>query len=300
MPHSIPLGVEVLVKKAAVDPAFRALLLERRAEAAAEIALGLQPAEAAMLAAVPRAQLEAIIDQTTVPQEHRRAFLGKAAAAMLAALGAMTPAAAAGGSFGGSGFGGARADFPQPPPLTPVEAKVRDIIAKAINRDSAQIDRGSRLKNDLALTPQQSAAIREALGEAFGVAPSAGTLMQLTTVGDVVAQMETIETVRPIVTEKLAARLKLSKDDVGPEKSLAGELKADSAQLAALRLDLSNELSVSLSWDAMRRLKTVGELIDFVALAVRRRQESTARPVPPSATRGIQPDFPPGSFGVRP
>ena len=87
MNWSIPLGVEVLVKKAAVDPEFRTLLVERRAEAASHIELELQPAEAAMLAAVPQAQLEAIIDRTTVPQEHRRAFLGKAAAAMLAAVG---------------------------------------------------------------------------------------------------------------------------------------------------------------------------------------------------------------------
>ncbi|HOD84833.1 MAG: hypothetical protein BWX88_05177 [Planctomycetes bacterium ADurb.Bin126] len=84
----IPRGIEVLVKKAAVDPEFRTLLLERRAQAAAEIQLELTPAEAMMLTAVPAAQLEAIIDSTEVPDETRRTFLGKAAAAMLAALGA--------------------------------------------------------------------------------------------------------------------------------------------------------------------------------------------------------------------
>jgi hypothetical protein len=44
-----------------------------------------------MLSAVPAAQLETIIAQTTVPQEHRRTFLGHAAAAMLAALGIAAP-----------------------------------------------------------------------------------------------------------------------------------------------------------------------------------------------------------------
>ncbi|MFW5692750.1 MAG: hypothetical protein ACOCWL_00905 [Thermoguttaceae bacterium] len=83
----IPRGVEVLIKKASVDAGFRSLLLERRAAAADEIGLRLDPAEALMLAAAPAAQLEAIIDRTTVPQEHRRAFLGKAATAMLAAVG---------------------------------------------------------------------------------------------------------------------------------------------------------------------------------------------------------------------
>jgi hypothetical protein len=85
---NIPRGIEVLVKKAAVDPEFKAILLDRRAAAADEIGLELEPAEAAMLAAAPREQLEAIIASTHVPEEHRRAFLGKAAAAMLIAVGA--------------------------------------------------------------------------------------------------------------------------------------------------------------------------------------------------------------------
>jgi hypothetical protein len=110
MSRPIPLGVEVLVRKAAVDPEFRATLLARRAEAAAEIDLELEPAEAAMLAAAPAEQLEAIIDRTTVPQAHRRAFLGKAAAAMLAALGASAVA----GSLVASA--GVRVDWPSKRP----------------------------------------------------------------------------------------------------------------------------------------------------------------------------------------
>ena len=86
MSQSIPRGIEVLVRKAAVDPAFKTLLLDDRTAAAEQIGLTLDPAEAAMLSAAPRAQLETIIAQTSVPEEHRRAFLGKAAAAMLAAL----------------------------------------------------------------------------------------------------------------------------------------------------------------------------------------------------------------------
>ena len=84
---AIPRGVEVLVKKASVDVSFRQVLLAERAEAAERIGLTLDPAEAMMLAAVPAEQLEVIIAQTTVPQEHRRAFLGTAATAMLAAVG---------------------------------------------------------------------------------------------------------------------------------------------------------------------------------------------------------------------
>jgi len=86
----IPRGIEVLIKKAAVDPAFRRLLLETRDEAAREIDLVLDPAEAMMLKAAPAAQLEAIIAQTRVHPSVLPAFLGRAAAVMLVALGAGT------------------------------------------------------------------------------------------------------------------------------------------------------------------------------------------------------------------
>jgi hypothetical protein len=84
----IPRGIEVLIKKAAVDPDFKALLVAKRAEAAKEIGLALDPAEAMMLKAAPADQLEAIIARTTVAPSVRAAFLGRAAAVMLVALGA--------------------------------------------------------------------------------------------------------------------------------------------------------------------------------------------------------------------
>jgi hypothetical protein len=87
MNTQVPRGIEVLVKKASVDPAFKAILLERRAAAADEIGLQLELSEAAMLAAIPREQLETIIASTHVPEEHRRIFLGRVAAAMLAVVG---------------------------------------------------------------------------------------------------------------------------------------------------------------------------------------------------------------------
>jgi hypothetical protein len=85
---TIPRGIEVLVKKAAVDPEFRELLFEQRGAAAAAIELELDPAENAMLNAIPREQLAQIVGQTIVPLEQRRVFLGRLAVAMLAVLGA--------------------------------------------------------------------------------------------------------------------------------------------------------------------------------------------------------------------
>ncbi|MCP4231927.1 MAG: hypothetical protein GY771_17500, partial [bacterium] len=82
-----PRGIEILVKKASVDGAFRRHLLTERSGAAERIGLELDPAEAAMLDAIPEAQLVATIEKTKVTPLLRPAFTGYAAAAMLAAGG---------------------------------------------------------------------------------------------------------------------------------------------------------------------------------------------------------------------
>ena len=84
---TVPRGIEVLVKKAAVDEEFRGMLMAQRGAAAAAIGLELDPAESAMLSAISEEHLARIIRQTVVPQEQRRVFLGHMAAAMLAVLG---------------------------------------------------------------------------------------------------------------------------------------------------------------------------------------------------------------------
>jgi hypothetical protein len=87
---SVPRGIEVLVKKAAVDDEFKDLLLTERSGAAATIGLGLSDAEKSILDGVPGTQLEAIIANTTVSPKMRPAFAGRVAAVMLAALGVVT------------------------------------------------------------------------------------------------------------------------------------------------------------------------------------------------------------------
>ena len=88
----IPRGIEVLTRKANVDPEFRRLLLQKRAAAAEEIGLRLTESEKLLLGAVPEAQLQAFINSTQVPSVHRAAFLGKVAAVMLAAMGVVQSA----------------------------------------------------------------------------------------------------------------------------------------------------------------------------------------------------------------
>jgi hypothetical protein len=86
--NQVPRGIEVLVKKASVDAEFRELLFEKRGGAATAIGLELDPAESAMLSAIPQEQLAHIISQTVVPVEQRRVFLGRVASAMIAVLSA--------------------------------------------------------------------------------------------------------------------------------------------------------------------------------------------------------------------
>lgn len=84
---NIPRGIEVLVKKAAIDPEFRQELIKKRSQAAVLIGLELNPTETAMLDSIPDSQLHSIIRSTRVSPSLTKAFMSYTAAIMLAALG---------------------------------------------------------------------------------------------------------------------------------------------------------------------------------------------------------------------
>jgi hypothetical protein len=88
MAGEIPRGIEVLIKKASVDPTFKTVLLAKREEAADAIGLRLSPSEITMLRGTPTDQLSIMIRQTRVRSDLRPVFRGAAAALMLAALSA--------------------------------------------------------------------------------------------------------------------------------------------------------------------------------------------------------------------
>jgi acyl carrier protein len=194
----IPRGIEVLVKKAAIDAEFKALLLARRAAAAQEIGLTLQPAEAMMLAVAPAEQLEAIIARTSVPCEHRRAFLGQAAAAMLAALSVV--AAGTESAAGGFGIqpdlpeGGTRPTMPaeKKPAEKPktVEQRVVAVVAKHLKLDEKDLTPKEWRVVDLDATASGQASQRKALEKEFRIKVPARAFKKLKTVGDAVRYVQ--------------------------------------------------------------------------------------------------------------
>jgi hypothetical protein len=143
---AIPRGVEVLVKKASVDPWFKALLMSQRAGAAEAIGLTLAPAEVTLLNFIPAAQLDAVIVRTKVEPGKMPAFLGKAAAVMLVALGASTAPAQIAPTKGATP-GPVGPVVPMPPnPNVVVVAGLR--MQSSVMGLVANIDRGS-LKQSL-------------------------------------------------------------------------------------------------------------------------------------------------------
>lgn len=129
---NIPRGIEILIKKASVDPDFRALLLDQRSKAAETIDLTLEPAESKMLNAIPKAQLETIVSATRVPQEMGRKLrlLGKAAGLTLAALGAAAGDCDSGKRNDLSTALGSRPDM-EPPPARVTDTSSEEEADKA-------------------------------------------------------------------------------------------------------------------------------------------------------------------------
>jgi acyl carrier protein len=219
MGREISQRIEVLLKKASVDPVFRTAFLERRGEVAQEIGLSLEPEEAAMLGAVRREQLEAIIARTNVPEEHRRAFLGQAAAAMLAALGIVAgrPGVASGQVPGPPFFGGVRPDNPPDRPanedLPPggirpdmpekkpktIEQRVVSVIAKQLKADEKDVTPKKSLVDDLEATKLGLVQLRKALEKEFSLKIPGAAFKKLHTVG------ETVDYVKKVVDKQKSA-----------------------------------------------------------------------------------------------
>jgi hypothetical protein len=167
-----------------------------------------------MLAVAPAAQLEAIIARTSVPMEHRRAFLGQAAAAMLAALVAATPNVLEaqgprpgedlpdGGIRPESPKGGVRPELPEggirptlPEKHPIIEAKtvqerVIAVIAKQMKLDASVLEAKDWLAIDLDATADGRTAQRKALEKEFRLQVPTEAFKKLHSVGDAVRYLQ--------------------------------------------------------------------------------------------------------------
>ena len=76
-----PRGIEILLKKASVDPVFRQFLLQDPLTAAQSIELDLKPVEISILNNTPISILQRMIASIRVPKQHVNTFrTGKTAA----------------------------------------------------------------------------------------------------------------------------------------------------------------------------------------------------------------------------
>jgi hypothetical protein len=83
----VPTGIQRLLRLASVDEAFGRELLARRGGIANVAKVELTPSESAILAAIPAAQLEAMIGSLPPPADDRRSFLRQTAATAVMLLG---------------------------------------------------------------------------------------------------------------------------------------------------------------------------------------------------------------------
>ena len=298
MSQPIPQGIEVLVLKATVDPDFKQLLLQQRTAAAAAIGLELTAAEATMLAAVPAAQLEAIIARTSVPQEHRRAFLGQAAAAMLAAVGAISSAVATAQM---QALGGARGPFPpngktDAPPRPkgkPVEERVIEVISKRTGVEVKQIKRDNTLVKDLALKADDLENLRKDLEKEFGIdVPEA--LKNLGTVGetiDYVAKALKDRTVEERIIAIISKRTGVEAKQINRGNTLARDLKAKAADLEEMRTELETEFDIDIPVADFKKLHFVASVITYVEKALKSKKPRSSSNFP-GGCGGIRADRP--------
>ncbi len=110
--QGLPTGIQRLLLAASMQEEFKQKLLADPTAAALEAGLELSPAEAAILAAIPRDQLRVMAECMHVANPARREFLVKAAAATLAVVAGTVLSDCGLNSFHDSPVKGARPDIP--------------------------------------------------------------------------------------------------------------------------------------------------------------------------------------------
>jgi acyl carrier protein len=66
------------------------------------------------------------------------------------------------------------------------------------------------------------------------------------------------------VAGMIAKQLKIDVKDITPDKRLVEDLKADSANIMVLIMDLEDTFNLMVEDDAINSLKTVGDVVKYI------------------------------------
>ena len=66
------------------------------------------------------------------------------------------------------------------------------------------------------------------------------------------------------VRQLIVGQLKLDAGEITPESRLLEDLKADSANIMMLIMDLESDLGMTVEDDALMRMKTVGDIVAYI------------------------------------
>ena len=66
------------------------------------------------------------------------------------------------------------------------------------------------------------------------------------------------------VAKMIAKQLKMDVSEITPEKRLVEDLKADSANVMVLIMDLEDEFNMTVEDEALGTIKTVGDIVDYI------------------------------------
>ena len=66
------------------------------------------------------------------------------------------------------------------------------------------------------------------------------------------------------VTKLIADQLKIDPGTIKPESRLLEDLKADSANVMMLIMDMESELNIVVDDDALMQLKSVGDIVAYI------------------------------------
>ena len=70
----------------------------------------------------------------------------------------------------------------------------------------------------------------------------------------------TFETIRDLI----AAQLKADPATITPETRLIEDLKADSANIMVMIMDLEDRFGITVEDDQIMRMRTVGDVVDYI------------------------------------